>query len=116
MDFKVLNMTDDKIWRLMQIFCYCSVPPVLLVLTITFMYGLVNSSIVMNDCMIVFFQQSFPIFLCYAIIPCIFFKMFKKFSLEKIGIKRNRLLWIDIFDFSIFLVFIGYLLVIGVFQ
>lgn len=115
-NFKVSRIIDEKIWQLIYLFFYCSVPPILLVLTITLMYGTVNSKVVMSDFVIVLFQQSIPVFLCYGIVPCIFFKMIRKKALQQVGIRRNRRLWIDVCDLLVVILFVGYLVVAGIFQ
>lgn len=84
-------------------------------LTITLVYGIVNSRVVANDFMIVFFQQSIPIFVCYGVIPCLSFNLIEKKSLQEIGIKKSKYLWIDLLNIFVVLSFGAYLLAEGVF-
>lgn len=108
-------MTDDKIWKLIKLILYCSVPPILLVLTITIMYGSVNSMTVTNNLLVVLFQQSVPIVICYGLIPCIFFKLLDKESLREIGLRANRRLWMNVIDILIATGFLFYLAAKGAF-
>lgn len=110
------EITNEKIWRLIRLFIYCSVPPILLVLTITMVYGLINSTTSMNNFMIVLFQQSLPIALSYALLPCVGFKLLDKSRLSDIGLKANRYLWMDCIDILIVIAFVGYLATEGVLQ
>lgn len=115
-DFKMASITDEKIWRLIYLFFYCSVPTILLVLTITLICGRVNGMKVSDNFILVLCQQSFPILLCYGVIPCVFYKLSEKKSIREIGVCKNRFLWIDMLNGFIAVSFLVYLATAQVFQ
>lgn len=109
-------MTDEKIGKLVRLFLYCSVPPILLVMVITMMYGAINSTTSTDNFRIVLFQQSIPIALCYGCFPCIVFILADKSKLGEIGLKANRQSWVDAMDIFVTAGFVAYLAMVGALQ